>query len=431
MFQKTSEIKLEENTIEVDEIELDTEAETETFVSCSMCDKQFKTDEEFYQHIETDHDQATEIEIENESIAEIEEEIPGQADEILFDVGFDDENYIFIEKDKSDSRSKRSSPSTANKPKNKKLKVEAVSQNVDSSEENDAFDEYRNEDDLSSGVADSDGGGNDLNPLSIDQFQCVLCSKSYTNRTKYIEHCQAHDYSCLVCNRVFVDADSLAAHEVVHEKGDFAKGGKRLYSEFIRDDMFCIPCNKRLKSNSQVEQHYKMHDAISMIVNYMDFYPCHDCLIVYASDDKLSAHLKEIHSSQDKAATSKGQSSKVLEDRVDESYLDYQFLEDERDTEYKDGQYYCGECDIIYPSARDVKNHAVLHQTKFKCPIHGCGCQYDQLSRLSIHIVNKHINSANLQCLHCQDAFDTYDKLQTHMKRDCREKKFKCHECGK
>lgn len=432
MFQKTTDdIKLEENTIELDEAEAETEAES--YVSCSLCDKQFRTDEEFYQHVEIDHEQpVTEIEMENESLAEIEEEIPGQSDELLFDdIGFeDDANYIYIPAEKPDTRAKRAASSTANPLKSKRVKKESVSLTADSSEENETFEEYQNEDDLSSELVDSDGG-NDLNPLNIDQFQCVLCSTSFSNRSKYIEHCKNHDHSCVVCNRVFGDADSLAAHEIVHEKGDFTKGAKRVYSEFIRDDMFCIPCNKRLKSNSQVEQHYKMHDAISMVVNYMEFYPCHDCQTVYASEDKLSAHLKEIHSANDKTVTSKVQPLKVLEERVDESYLDYQFLEDERDTDYKEGQYYCGECEIMYPSARDVKNHAVLHQTKFKCPINGCGCQYDQLSRLSIHIVHKHINSANLQCLHCQEAFETYDKLQAHMKKECKEKKYKCHECGK
>lgn len=439
MFQKTVNVKVEVagNVECVDDDDSDASGD----ISCSVCDKCFKTDDEFYHHIETDHNQI-ELEAETEAEADIDVDAVVEIDndeaessELLFHVGFEDDDndsYVVIPSKSSPAKKRQakieaSTSSHANSTKRAKIDTDTVL--IDATDDSEIFEAF--DDDDGSALDDDDADSNsNSNSLNIDQFQCVLCFKSFTDRQKYIVHSKSHDFNCASCNRVFSDAESLASHEVIHERVK----AKRNYSEFIRDDMFCVPCNKRLKSSSQVDQHYKMHDAISMVVNYMDFFPCHECQIVYASDERLAGHMDEIHPDRSAKANSgkTNQSLKMLQDQDDESYLDYQFLEDEKDVnEYKEGQYACGECDIVYPSARELKNHAVLHQSKFKCPIHGCGCQYDQLSRLSIHIFHKHINSANLQCLHCQEACETYDKLQAHMKEECREKKYKCHHCGK
>lgn len=263
--------------------------------------------------------------------------------------------------------------------------------------------------------------------MQVTQYQCPLCMSSFLDRIEYIEHCKSHDFCCTKCNRVFPDAGTLASHETVHD----TKRQKRSYAEFIREDMFCLPCNKRLKSSSQVDQHYKMHDAVSLVINYIDFYPCHECMIIYVNEEKRDEHMLDVHSINPKEeGVKKAPGKQLLTDKVDESCTDYQFLEDDKENDYKEGEYICGDCALVYPSAKDLKYHSILHQTKFRCPFLGCGCQYDQLSRLSIHITNKHINSATLRCLHCDQPFETYDKLQAHMKSECKEKKYNCHECG-
>lgn len=118
-------------------------------------------------------------------------------------------------------------------------------------------------------------------------------------------------------------------------------------------------------------------------------------------------------------------------DKIDDSCTDYQFLEDDRDdNEYKDGAYSCGDCDLSFPTVNELKYHVILHANKFQCPIFECGCQYNQLSRLSIHVINKHINAKLRQCLHSGKPFDSFDELQQHLKIECREKKFQCNHCG-
>lgn len=164
---------------------------------------------------------------------------------------------------------------------------------------------------------------------------------------------------------------------------------------------------------------------MSLIINYLDFFPCHDCCQLFISKQILSEHNAKEH-------PGKGSKSDLSEKIVDESCTDYQFLDEEKQSDFREGEVYsCGECGQSYQTINELKYHVILHASKFECPIEECGCQYDQLSRLSIHVLNKHINTKNLQCLHCSQAFPTYDDLQTHLKHFCKEKKFKCYECGR
>ena len=190
------------------------------------------------------------------------------------------------------------------------------------------------------------------------------------------------------------------------------------------EDLLCVPCNKRMKSTAQLRQHSKMHDSMSLIINYLDFFPCHDCCQLFIAKARLAEHNVKEH-------PGKGSKSDLSE-KIDESCTDYQFLDEDKQSDFREGEVYsCGECGQSYQTINELKYHVILHASKFECPIEECGCQYDQMSRLSIHVLNKHINTKNLQCLHCSQAFPTYDDLQTHLKHFCKEKKFKCYECGR
>lgn len=252
---------------------------------------------------------------------------------------------------------------------------------------------------------------------SLDLYECPLCGTQFADRIDYIQHCKDHDaaecYQCEGCNELFSDEDQLLQH-------DCDPAGKNDDEE----DLMCVPCNKRMKSRAQLRQHSKMHDSMSLIINYLDFFPCHDCCLLFLSRDKLNDHNVTEHADKsDKDA---------LSDKIDETCTDYQFLDEEKQTDYKEGELYsCGECSQSRQTINELKYHVILHATKFECPIEDCGCQYDQISRLGIHVLNKHINTKNLQCLHCAQAFQTYDDLQTHLKLYCKEKKFPCYECGK
>lgn len=249
---------------------------------------------------------------------------------------------------------------------------------------------------------------------SFDLYECPLCSTQFADRDEYIQHCKEHDgteYQCESCNKLFENEEQLLQHDCET-------------SDMNEEDLICVPCNKRMKSTAQLRQHSKMHDSMSLIINYLDFYPCHDCCLLYISKDRLNEHNSTDH--PEKFAKSSG-----ISEKIDESCTDYQFLDEDKQSDFKDGEVYtCGECSQSYQTINELKYHVILHANKFECPIEECGCQYEQMSRLSIHVLNKHINTKNLQCLHCTQAFQTYDDLQTHLKHFCKEKKFNCYECG-
>lgn len=249
-----------------------------------------------------------------------------------------------------------------------------------------------------------------------DIFECQHCATQFLDKAEYLEHCKEHKHGyhqCDVCGDEFNDTESLLSHEC----------------EVTEDDLICLPCNKRMRSVAQMRQHNKMHDSMNLIVNYVDYFPCHDCCLLFMRRERLIEHNISIHGDHASKDGSGGSDSEDVK-AIDESYTDYQFLDEDKQNEYRDETYTCGECEATCTSLTELKYHVLLHSEKFQCPMYECGSQYKQLSHLSIHVLNKHINTKNMQCLHCSIAFQTYDDLQAHIKTSCKEKKYACYECG-
>lgn len=408
-------------------------------VNCSFCDITFDTEMAFVQHAQQSHPELDLYEVESASTKIIKTNSKGQeieiydfetigngensseAEIITNDVQIEDQNTLSVEEESEVEPShslrsrnvsaKRKLPTIANsnaklakskeKPTTSKLvlktEVSDIDENVDITDEFE-FDQTGSE--------------------SLDLYECPLCSTQFADKDDYIQHCKDHDmneYQCDGCNEFFSDEDQLLQHNCeVDDKNE------------NDDDLICIPCNKRMKSTAQLRQHSKMHDSMSLIINYLDFFPCHDCCQLFISKEKLVEHNAESHEEKgDKELLSD------LPAKIDESCTDYQFLDEDKHIDFKEGEVYsCGECGQSYQTVTELKYHVILHANKFECPIEECGCQYDQISRLSIHVLNKHINTKNLQCLHCSQTFQTYDDLQAHLKHFCKEKKYKCYECG-
>lgn len=404
-------------------------------VTCSLCDATFDTEASFIQHAQQEHQDIDVYEVENQSEKMIK---PNSKDQQIEFYDFDsigngessnetevtdniqiDEHDMLSVDDESpppvamSSRSLRSHATTSkvNTEQVKTKLTEQVEKSIptkitfkaeisDLDENVDVTDEY-----------DFDQSGSE----SLDFYECPLCSTQFADRNDYIQHCREHDgteYQCAGCNKIYEDDEQLLNHDCEAVDAN-------------DDDLICIPCNKRLKSTAQLRQHTKMHDSMSLIVNYLDFFPCHDCCLLFISKDRLSEHNSTAHPEK---------TAKLLDglsEKIDDNCTDYQFLDEDKQSDFREGEVYsCGECSQSYQTINELKYHVILHASKFECPIEECGCQYDQMSRLSIHVLNKHINTKNLQCLHCSQAFQTYDDLQTHLKHFCKEKKFNCFECG-
>lgn len=410
-------------------------------IICAMCNTHWDNEEEFYDHLQVDH--AGEIDVETGSGGESEpqeiiefslDEDVDTADESMMDVSETQVQPVVskspkvsvlpvqqkqpktsIMKSRPINSPVKIKPNASNQGSSSSSRTKVKALNIKPSEKQNRKKKSGNETDEGSQIEfDMDLSTDDVMHQSLDEYECYLCALTYVDRQEYIEHCKTHDFYCDICCKVVSDENELREHKNKHK--DSGDGSN--------DDLFCGPCNKRLRSSAQVEQHCKMHESMSLIINYIEFFPCHDCTLIFVNNEKLQEHLSENH----KSNTKKEKNVKIK--KIDETCTDYQFLEEEKEEEYRDGPYGCGHCGATYSTATELKYHVILHADKFSCPIFECGCEYDQLSRLSIHVLNKHINMTNLQCLHCNDSFNTYDDLQSHLRNDCREKKFACNECG-
>lgn len=397
-------------------------------IICDICDTYWNNEEEFYEHLQVDH--AGEINVETASVEENEAQqiIEFTVDDDDADTG--DENMVIIESTQLQpaimSRPRKLSyPQIQQNPqksaimkvrpinsptKEPKSKVKVLNINPAEKSAPEKRSRSVNEEDEMPALEYDDSSLEQ----SLDEYECYICALTYIDKQEYLEHCKTHDFYCNICCKVFIDENELREHRNEHKE-----------SPDDQDDLFCGPCNKRLRSSAQVEQHTKMHESMSLIINYIEFFPCHDCTLIFVNNERLQEHFAADH----KAEAQKAKKAKLK--KIDETCTDYQFLEEEKEEEYQDGAYSCGHCAATYSSATGLKYHVILHSNKFSCPIFECGCEYDQLSRLSIHVLNKHINMSNLQCLHCNDSFSSYDELQSHLRNDCKEKKFNCPECGK
>lgn len=156
------------------------------------------------------------------------------------------------------------------------------------------------------------------------------------------------------------------------------------------------------------------HHTMRLIIKNYDFFPCHNCRLLYVSKDKLNEHNSRAH-------------PKLTPEQMDESCTDYAFLDNFK----VEKVYACGECKKPFSTANGLKIHVLSHAGRFECPFENCANQYKQLARLNIHVFKKHINTKHQTCFHCNQTFDTYDDLQKHIRDSCKAKIFGCSECGK
>lgn len=177
--------------------------------------------------------------------------------------------------------------------------------------------------------------------------------------------------------------------------------------------------NTHLYENS-FQQSFEMgRKLLDFIAKYIHFPTCNSCCLLFVSEEKLNEHNSCSH-------------SKITTIQFDESYTDYQILNEDIQSQTKSAEYYsCGECKIYKKNIGEIKYHVMSHAEKFDCPIENCGCQYSDFKHFCIHLFKKHINTKYLQCIHCNNSFQSYEDLQRHIKNYCTERRYECHECGR
>lgn len=241
-----------------------------------------------------------------------------------------------------------------------------------------------------------------------------------------------HDNFCSKCSILFLSEDSFNEHIQSHSNNNITNENLENiiqipikindtsdsddYNEKKPINKICAECNKKFTKKSQYDHHLQMHKSTRLVADTFEYYPCHNCHILYINEQQLFEHIRVQHNSKD-----------------NEMCTDYQFL-DEKTNFYEHIKYYCGICKSKYLKISELKQHIITHSENFICPYDDCGCQYKILSRLSNHIMEKHVYEHGQihRCRYCDvDVFQSYDELQNHLKNNCTERKYKCSHCGK
>lgn len=255
-----------------------------------------------------------------------------------------------------------------------------------------------------------------------NEFRCILCDITFKNSDQLVGHYnETHEHFCEECAVVYVSEDELLLHNVEAHKLQKPKPRKttsRIPATSL-PEFRCSHCDKSIRGQLKFEQHQKLHDAMNVINNFITFYPCQKCHLIFLTESEGNAH-RTFHEENDEKPSN--------DQYVDASCTDYQFLDEDG---YDDGSYSCGICSVMWPNAADAKFHLLSHSTLFTCPYDVCGCQYDNFGRYTSHIMNKHVNGQDHRCNHCNQQLNTFDELQAHMKLKCSERKFACNHCGK
>lgn len=245
-------------------------------------------------------------------------------------------------------------------------------------------------------------------------YECDKCGEQFQCNESYVDHCMTHDFFCVKCGQ-FLNEEDAQKHFENHELMDSG-------TTQLKSDLFCVYCNKKVRSKAQFDHHVKMHETMNIVVEYIEYHRCDECRTMFLYEEELVEHKK-------KHSTNKSPSKDLFAD--DKSCTDYQFLDDDKEPT-EDAIYSCGVCEKFEATIPDLKQHIVLHSKKFSCPFSGCGCQYDMIARLHLHIQKKHFQGNTYNCDHCKEvSFNSFDDLQKHLRNECRERKFLCSHCDK
>lgn len=349
---------------------------------CEICDEIFDTFELLEKHSETHAIQAKET-----KTPEITKSKDEKTTKIQENSKIKQEIEVMIEDDEDDE-----------------VYNEKLTMNLDQTSEESAEDQKYEE------MIEDDIFSQDIGFL----YECDKCGEQFDCNDAYVNHCMTHDFFCVKCGQ-FLNEEDAEKHFANHDLMDNI-------TTTSKSDLFCVTCNKRVKNKQQLDTHVKMHETINIVVDYIDFFTCDECRTMFLYEEELAEHKK-------KHPKKNSPSKDLFVD--DKSCTDYQFLDDEKEPG-EDAIYSCGICEKFSDQIPGLKQHIALHSHKFSCPFSGCGCQYDVISRLHLHIQKKHFQGNTYNCDHCkQFAFSSFDNLQKHMKNDCKERKFDCTHCNK
>ena len=285
------------------------------------------------------------------------------------------------------------------------------------------------------------GKCNKLFTFSIDlkhhreKCDTLLKTKFNNINVKYqiVKTLEGNKHKCNLCHKTFSKRDTLYAHN------------SRKHKE---NNFMCENCGKHFASKSELNNHLQKCDALLRKENLKPFHErrfkiiqnsterikiqCKTCQEIFSERKNLRLHYRQAHNPNHKF-------------KVNDS--NYKIVESEL------GQIYeCCQCDAKYKERRKFANHFYrVHKEKtLKCE--RCDKRFAHSTLLSIHLkrckgkslpkYNTKENISykkilvgdrmeNIQCMICEELFESISSFHGHYSNAHREKKFRCDKCSR
>ncbi|XP_028931519.1 zinc finger protein 423 isoform X2 [Ornithorhynchus anatinus] len=191
-------------------------------------------------------------------------------------------------------------------------------------------------------------------------------------------------YPCQFCDKSFIRLSYLKRHEQIHsDKLPFK----------------CTYCSRLFKHKRSRDRHIKLHTGDKK-------YHCHECEAAFSRSDHLKIHLKTHSSSKPFKCTvcKRGFSStSSLQSHMQAHKKNKEHLA-KTEKEAKKDDFMCDYCEETFGQTEELEKHVLT--------------RHPQLSE-----------QADLQCIHCPDAFADENALLAHIHQAHANKKHKCPMC--
>ncbi|XP_032664985.1 uncharacterized protein LOC116841310 [Odontomachus brunneus] len=296
-------------------------------------------------------------------------------------------------------------------------------------------------------------------------FECDYCPETFPNRELLEEHVKTHDYRimhyCDDCGEEFVTNKAKRNHNIACLKKLICKycdvlmdtrGRKRRHEQKHVDTLYgqlCEFCGERFKHQGTLDQHRKtQHTSVEKI------YQCPKCPKKFAVKQKLSFHLKSVHTTlraflcEDCGADFKNPASlrhhKIRKHQpvgnkrecpVCRKLVPFYSLSKHMHT-HKAYSIQCPHCDKMFKNSSTLKQHVRIHedQRQYRCDT--CGVGFNRRDGLRLHMrVHQKTDSRGLKecsCQVCGEKFPNHSTLVIHRNRVHKDgRQYTCHICNR
>ncbi|CAD1476608.1 unnamed protein product, partial [Heterotrigona itama] len=296
-------------------------------------------------------------------------------------------------------------------------------------------------------------------------LECDYCPETFASKEVLEEHLKMHDYRimhfCEDCMEEFPTNKAKRNHNVICIKKLLckycdmmldSKGKKRQHEQKHCDSMYgqlCDVCGEKFKHQGTLDQHVKTQH-----MSWEKIYQCPKCPKKFAFKQKLSFHLKSVHTTlraylcEDCGADFKNPASlrhhrirkhqpvgNKRECPVCHKLVPFYSLSKHMHT-HKAYTIQCPHCDKMFKNSSTLKQHVRIHedQRQYRCDT--CGVGFNRRDGLRLHMrVHEKTDSRGLKecsCQVCGEKFPNHSTLVIHRNRVHKDgRQYTCHICNR